>query len=86
MQLVGSPNKAWEGFGMTFNPIQSKMTTEKILKHLCPDSNSVKNLMSGNLSDRMNFLASKISDQIKVTILLFVSLSQLNLNNLDDIH
>ena len=62
------------------------MTTEKIFKHLCPDSNSVNNLMSGNFSDRMNFLASKISEQIKVTILLFASLSQLNLNNLDDIH
>ena len=68
MQLVGSPNKAWQGMGMALNPRQSKMATEQILNHLCPDSNSVNSLMTGNSSDRVSFLASKISDQIKVLI------------------
>ena len=77
---------------MTLNPRQSKMATEQILNHLCPDSNSVNSLMTGNSSDRVSFLASKISDQIKVLIqnlnnlikphLLFASLSQLTYNDI----
>ena len=54
--------------GMTLNSQQSKMATEQILNHLCPDSNSVNSLMTGNSRDRMSFLVSKISDQIKVLI------------------
>ena len=53
---------------MALNRQQSKMATKQILNHLCPDSNSVNSLMTETSGDRMSFLASKVSDQIKVLI------------------
>ena len=58
--------------GTYLNPRQSKRFTEQIFDDLCPNSNDVKSLMTGNSQNRMNFLADKISDQIMVTILNYI--------------
>ena len=50
MQLVGSPN----------------IYTEKFFNNLCTSQNFIKSLMTTDSLGRMDFLAHKISEEIKV--------------------
>ena len=66
MQLVGSPHKGCNVLGL--NPQQSKFYTEKIFSHLTSSQNFINSLMTTNSLGRMDFLAQKISEEIKVKI------------------
>ena len=68
MQLVGSPNKGCNLFGRQLNPQHSKFYTETIFKHLVVpySQNFIDTLMTTDLLGRMDFLAHKISEEIKV--------------------
>ena len=68
MQLVGSPNKGCNLFGCHLNPRNSKYYTEKIFKHLGEIQNSINSLMTKDSLGRMDFLALKISEEIKVKV------------------
>ena len=70
MQLVGSPDKSCNFFGHQLNPQQSKYYTETIFKHLVVpfSQNFFDALMTTDSLGRMDFLAHKISEAIKVTI------------------
>ena len=69
MQLVGSPDKSCNFFGRQLNPQESKSYTEQIFDHLVVpfSQNFIDTLMTTDPLGRMDFLAHKISDQIKVT-------------------
>ena len=67
MQLVGSPDKSCNFFGRQLNPQESKFYTETIFKHLCTSQNFINDLMNfAGSKGRMDFLAHKISEEIKV--------------------
>ena len=70
MQLVGSPDKSCKVFGRRLNPQQSKFYTETIFNHLVVpfSQNFINSLMTTNSQGRMDFLAHKISEKIKVNI------------------
>ena len=68
MQLVGSPNKSCNLFGCQLNPRESKYYTEKIFNHLCSSQNFINSLMTTDSVSRMDFLADKISEAIKVRL------------------
>ena len=68
MQLVGSPNKGCVTFGRQLNPQESKFYTEKIFNHLTSSQNFINALMTCDSLGRMDFLAHKISEEIKVKI------------------
>ena len=68
MQMVGSPHKGCNVFGRQLNPQQSKFYIEKIFNHLTSSQNFINSLMTTDSLGRMDFLAHKISDQIKVNI------------------
>ena len=71
MQLVGSPDKCCNVFGRQLNPQDSKFYTETIFKHLVVpySQNFIDTLMTTDSLGRMDFLAHKISEEIKVNIL-----------------
>ena len=71
MQLVGSPDKSCNFFGRQLNPQESKFYTETIFKHLVVpySQNFIDTLMTTDSQGRMDFLAHKISEEIKVIIL-----------------
>ena len=66
MQMVGSPHKGCNVLGL--NPQQSKFYTEKIFSHLTSSQNLFSSLMTTDSLGRMDFLAQKISEEIKVKI------------------
>ena len=68
MQLVGSPDKGCKVFGRQLNPKGSKFYTETIFNHLCSSQNFFNSLMTTDSLGRMDFLAHKISEEIKVEI------------------
>ena len=70
MQLVGSPDKGCNVFGRQLNPQDSKFYTETIFKHLVVpfSQNFINSLMTTDSLGRMDFLAHKISEEIKVKI------------------
>ena len=68
MKLVGSPDKGCNVFGRQLNPQDSKYFTETIFKHLCTSQNFIDSLMITDSLGRMDFLAHKIFEEIKVTI------------------
>ena len=70
MQLVGSPDKGCKVFGRQLNPQESKFYTERIFDHLVvPYSQTfIDTLMTTDSLGRMDFLAHKISVEIKVSI------------------
>ena len=70
MQLVGSPHKVGNVFGRELNPQESKFYTETIFKHLVVpfSQNFINSLMTTDYLGRMDFLAHKISEEIKVKI------------------
>ena len=69
MQLVGSPDKSCNFFGRQLNPQVSKFYTETIFKHLCTSQNFINDLMTfAGSQGRMDFLAHKIAEKIKVKI------------------
>ena len=71
MQLVGSPNKGCNLFGCQLNPQDSKFYTKTIFKHLVVpfSQNFIDTLMTTDSLGRMDFLAHKISEEIKVNFL-----------------
>ena len=70
MQLVGSPDKGCKVFGRQLNPQDSKFFTETIFKHLVVpySQNFIDTLMTTDSLGRMDFLAHKISEEIKVKV------------------
>ena len=68
MQLVGSPDKCCKVFGQQLNAQESKYCTERIFNHLCTSQNSTRSLMTTDMLGRIEFLANKISEKIKVEI------------------
>ena len=70
MQLVGSPDKGCKVFGRQLNPQESKFFTEAIFKHLVVpySQNFINSLMTTDSLGRMDFLAHRISEEIKVKI------------------
>ena len=72
MQLVGSPDKGCNVFGRQLNSQESKFFTETIFKHLVVpySQNFIDTLMTTDPLGRMDFLAHKISEEIKVKIFL----------------
>ena len=69
MQLVGSPDKGCNVFGRQLNSQESKSCTEMIFKHLTYSQNLLNDLMTfAGSQGRMDFLAHKISEEIKVKI------------------
>ena len=70
MQLIGSPNKSCNVFGRQLNPQESKFYTETIFKQLVvPYSQTfIDTLMTTDSQGRMDFVARKISEEIKVMI------------------
>ena len=68
MQLVGSPDKSCKVFGRQLNPQESKYLTKTIFNYLCTSQNFIDSLMTTDSLGRMDFLAHKISEAIKVKI------------------
>ena len=68
MQLVGSPHKGCNVFGHQLNPHESKFYTEKFFNHLTSSQNFINSLMTTDSQARMDFLAHKISEKIKVKV------------------
>ena len=70
MQLVKSPDKGCKVFGRQLNPQESKFYTETIFNHLVVpfSQNFINSLMTTDSQGRMDFLAHKISKEIKVNI------------------
>ena len=68
MQLVKSLDKGCRFFGQQLNPQDAKYYTEKIFDHLCTSQNFINSLMNTNSQGRLDFLAHKISEEIKVKI------------------
>ena len=68
MQLVGSPNKCCNFFGGQLDPQESKFFTEKIFNQFTSSQNFINSLMTTNSLGRMDFLAHKISEEIKVKV------------------
>ena len=70
MQLVGSPHKGCNVFGRQLNPQESKFYTETIFNRLVVpySQNFIDTLMATDSLGRMDFLAHKISEEIKVKI------------------
>ena len=68
MQLVGSPHSGCNFLGRQLNPQESKFYTETIFNHLCTSQNFINCLMTTDSLGRMDFLAHKISEKIKVNI------------------
>ena len=70
MQLVGSPDESCNFFGRQLDPKDSKFYTETIFNHLVVpfSQNFFDALMTTDSLGRMDFLAHKISEEIKVTI------------------
>ena len=67
MQLVKSLDKGCRFFGQQLNPQDAKYYTEKIFDHLCTSQNFINDLMNfAGSQGRMDFLAHKISEEIKV--------------------
>ena len=66
MQLVGSPDKSCKVFGRQLNPQESKYLTKTIFNYLCTSQNFIDSLMTTDSLGRMDFLAHKISEEIKV--------------------
>ena len=68
MKLVGSANKGCNVFGRELNPQASKFYTETIFNNLTSSKNFIDSLMTTDSLGRMDFLAHKISEEIKVNI------------------
>ena len=68
MQLVGSPDKGWNVFGHQLTPQGSKLCTETIFKQLTTSQPFIDSLMTTDSQGRMDFLAHKISEAIKVKV------------------
>ena len=70
LQLVESPHKSCNVFGQQLNPQQSKFCSERIFDHLVVpfSQNFINDLMTTDSQGRMDFIAHKISEEIKVKI------------------
>ena len=68
MQLIRSPDKSCNVFGRQLNPEESKFYTEMIFNHLVVpfSQNFIDTLMTSDSLSRMDFLAHKLTQEIKV--------------------